>query len=86
MMTIDITPYGVTVRTKDDDGEHWITVHPDGPDTKGEPVLLGKGGVVKGGLGGAFLGFLQRLLGPGPGHEVIGFLARAESQPLNGVS
>ncbi len=37
-------------------GDHWITVHPNGPGTKGQPVLLSKGGEIKGGMGGKFNG------------------------------
>lgn len=35
------------------DKEDWVTVHPNGPDAKGSPVLLEKStGVVKAGMGG----------------------------------
>lgn len=37
-----------------EEGEHWITVHPNGPDEEGQPVLLNSNGIVKGGLGGKF--------------------------------
>ena len=37
------------------DRDKWITVH-GSPNAKGSPVLLGPGGVVKGGLGGKFTG------------------------------
>lgn len=37
-------------------GDHWITVHPNGPGTKGQPVLLSEGGEVLGGMGGKFNG------------------------------
>ena len=38
--------------------DKWIAVKPNGPDNKGEPVLIGEGGEVKGGLGGKFTGKL----------------------------
>ncbi len=43
-------------RVTDAAGDHWITVHPNGPGTKGQPVLLSKGGEIKGGMGGKFNG------------------------------
>lgn len=43
-------------RVTDAAGDHWITVHPNGPGTKGQPVLLGKSGEIKGGMGGKFNG------------------------------
>jgi len=50
----------------------WITVHPHGPDEKGQPVLISEEGVVEGGLGGRFSGqFIS---------EVHGELGRANSR------
>lgn len=34
----------------------WITVHPNGPDTKGVPVMIDDEGTVQGGMGGKFTG------------------------------
>ena len=34
----------------------WITVHPNGPDAKGQPAFIGEGGVVEKGMGGKFNG------------------------------
>jgi hypothetical protein len=34
----------------------WITVKPNGPDAKGQPVFIGEGGVVEKGMGGKFNG------------------------------
>lgn len=34
----------------------WITVRPNGPDAKGQPVFIGEGGVVEKGMGGKFNG------------------------------
>lgn len=36
--------------------DKWITVHPNGPDAKGQPALIGEGGEVKAGMGGKFNG------------------------------
>lgn len=36
--------------------EHWITVHPNGKDHEGQPVLLSEAGEVLGGMGGKFNG------------------------------
>ena len=50
------------------DRDKWISVHPGGPGSKGVPVLLGPGGVVKGGLGGKFTGQkISEVKGPGSG-------------------
>ena len=38
------------------DADKWITVHPNGKDTKGTPALIGENGEVKGGMGGKFNG------------------------------
>lgn len=38
------------------DADKWITVHPNGPDSKGTPALIGENGEVKGGMGGKFNG------------------------------
>lgn len=38
------------------DADKWITVKPNGPDSKGSPVLIGEGGEVKAGMGGKFNG------------------------------
>ena len=39
------------------DGEKWITVHPNGPDADGRPALIdGESGTVIGGMGGKFTG------------------------------
>jgi phage-related protein (TIGR01555 family) len=34
----------------------WITVHPNGPDAKGQPAFIGEGGVIEKGMGGKFNG------------------------------
>lgn len=34
----------------------WITVHPNGPDAKGQPAFIGEGGIVEKGMGGKFNG------------------------------
>lgn len=36
--------------------DRWITVKPNGPEHKGQPVKIGEGGEVKGGMGGKFNG------------------------------
>jgi DNA-directed RNA polymerase specialized sigma subunit len=36
--------------------EHWITVHPNGPDSEGQPVLISGDGRIKAGMGGKFNG------------------------------
>lgn len=36
--------------------DKWITVKPNGADNKGQPALIGEGGVVKAGMGGKFNG------------------------------
>lgn len=43
---------------EDDDPaqDGWVTVHPNGPDNKGTPVLLDKKGNIVGGMGGKFNG------------------------------
>ncbi len=42
------------------DDTEWVTVHPNGDDEKGQPVLIEKGtGIIRGGLGGKYNG--QRL-------------------------
>lgn len=38
------------------EGDHWVTVHPNGEEEKGVHVLLSGGGTVKGGMGGKFNG------------------------------
>ena len=38
------------------DADKWITVHPNGKDTKGTPAVIGENGEVKGGMGGKFNG------------------------------
>src|SRR5215217_2146333 len=45
--------------------DRWITVHPNGPDSKGQPVLIDGEGVVQGGMGGKFNGKkIDNLNGP----------------------
>lgn len=39
-----------------EDADKWITVHPNGPDSTGQPALIGENGEVKGGMGGKFNG------------------------------
>lgn len=36
--------------------EHWITVHPNGPEHEGQPVLISGDGRIKAGMGGKFNG------------------------------
>ena len=38
------------------DADRFITVHPNGPDTKGVPVKIDEHGTIKGGMGGKFNG------------------------------
>ena len=38
------------------DAERWITVHPNGKESKGQPALIDGEGTVKGGMGGKFNG------------------------------
>lgn len=38
------------------DADKWITVHPNGRNNTGAPVLVGSGGEIKGGMGGKFNG------------------------------
>lgn len=38
------------------DADKWITVKPNGPESKGSPVLIGEGGEIKAGMGGKFKG------------------------------
>ena len=40
----------------DSSTQHWITVHPNGPDSKGEPLLISGSGTVVGGAGGKLNG------------------------------
>ena len=50
-----VAPGGVK-RADDADTQHWITVHPNGPDSKGEPLLINGSGTVVGGAGGKLNG------------------------------
>lgn len=47
-------PAGETDPAAAQDG--WVTVHPNGPDAKGQPAFIGEGGVVEKGMGGKFNG------------------------------
>ena len=38
------------------DADKWITVHPNGGDSTGQPALIGEDGTVKAGMGGKFNG------------------------------
>lgn len=38
------------------EGDHWVTVHPNGEREKGLPVLISGGGTIKSGMGGKFDG------------------------------
>jgi hypothetical protein len=38
------------------DAEHWITIHPNGPDNKGQPALINGAGQIIGGAGGKLNG------------------------------
>lgn len=69
-------------KANDSGSQHWITAHPDGPDSKGTPLLIGGDGTVEGGAGGKLNGqklnhvtsrSAARMRGDGPerpaGHE-----------------
>lgn len=47
---------GEFVNVSDAQGDSWITVHPNGKDSTGQPVLIGEDGTVKAGMGGKFNG------------------------------
>lgn len=73
-------------RVTDAAGDHWITVRPNGPGTKGQPVLLGKGGEVKGGMGGKFNGKnISSLKGEGNKSDIKGGLSQEEWEEVERI-
>lgn len=73
-------------RVTDAAGDHWITVRPNGPGTKGQPVLLSKGGEIKGGMGGKFNGKnISSLKGEGNRSDIKGGLSQEEWEEVERI-
>lgn len=73
-----VIEYYASRRVKSSPGQmefKWITVHPHGPDEKGQPVLINSSdGTIQGGMGGQFNG------------EKIGDVGKSKGQPSKSIN